>query len=155
MPCQSLQVNRYISYILCVASLLFSACTDELQPEQRFFPMLTPLTWTNLSLQWFPPSCCCCYSYEYVEYTYTVTLTTESRLSVNETVSHRGNGTVEIELMMDGYQCEEFSVEISLPGNCQPAKISGALLVGKSLLLYKSVLISLLLQTQCTPSHRV
>jgi hypothetical protein len=65
-----------------------------------------------------------------VDYTYTVTLTTESGLGVNETVvSHTGNGTVEIELMMDGYQCEEFSVEISLPGNCQPAKISGALLL--------------------------
>jgi hypothetical protein len=92
--------------------------------------MLTPLTWTNLSLLWFPPTCCCCYTYEYVDYTYTVTLTTESGLGVNETVvSHTGNGTVEIELMMDGYQCEEFSVEISLPGNCQPAKISGALLL--------------------------
>ena len=123
-----------MNYILCVASLLFSSCTDESQPEQQFFPMLTPLTWTNLSLLWFPPYCCCCYSYEYVEYTYTVTLTTESGPSVNETVvSHTGNGTVEIELMMDGYQCEEFSVEISLPGNCQPAKISGALLLGKSL----------------------
>ena len=103
---------------------------DESEPEQQFFQMLTPLNWTSLSLIWLPPICCCCYFYEYVDYTYTVTLTRDSDV-IETVVTHTGNDTVEMELEMEGYECQEFIIEISLPGNCQPAMISGKFLLGK------------------------
>ena len=102
----------------------------ESEPEQKFFQVLAPLSWTSLSLTWLPPICCCCHSYEYVDYTYIVILTRDNDIT-EIVVTHIGNDTVEMELGMEGYECQEFIIEISLPGNCQPAKISGKFLLGK------------------------
>ena len=65
-----------------------------------------------------------------MDYTYIVILTRDSDV-IETVVTHTGNDTVEMELGMEGYECQEFIIEISLPGNCQPAKISGKFLLGK------------------------
>ena len=81
-----------------------------------------------------------------MDYTYTVTLSTESGTNMTETVvPHTGNGTVEVELVLGGHECDEFQVEISLPGNCPPSTISGSLLLGKVYVCVCTTLVKALL----------
>ena len=94
------------------------------------FPEITPLTWTSLSLQWMTPDCSHCHAYEFADLNYTVTLTTETGESKNETAA---NDTM-LELMLEGYECEGITIEISLPGNCHPVTLTAALLLGNTAL---------------------
>ena len=76
------------------------------------------------------PDCSHCHAYEYADLNYTVTLTTESGESKNETAA---NDTM-LELMLEGYECEGITIEISLPGNCHPVTLTAALLLGNTAL---------------------
>ena len=97
--------------------------------EQEFFPMVTPETWTSLSLEWETPTI---YNHSFVDYAYNVTLigpdghTIETKRSV-----FSGNEIPSMEVDLSGYECEPISIELSLPGNCQPARIPVTLLIGR------------------------
>ena len=39
-----------------------------------------------------------------------------------------------LELMLEGYECEGITIEISLPGNCHPVTLTAALLLGNTAL---------------------
>ena len=42
-----------------------------------------------------------------------------------------GNEIPSMEVDLSGYECEPISIELSLPGNCQPARIPVTLLIGR------------------------
>lgn len=93
--------------------------------------MLMPLNWTSLLLEWESPTCC--YSYEYVDYNYTLTLTASDGLV--DSINIYGNFTEltsrpSVIISLDSLECEEVVIEISLPGNCEPAQVAVTLLLG-------------------------
>ena len=119
-------ISQHTINSMCVYCFLFAVCvTDEPEAEQPLFPELLPLTWTSLLLQWTLPDCPSCFAINFVDFKYTVRLTTESGASSVETAFNNS-----MELMLEGYECDVITVEVSLPGNCQPATVSGALLLG-------------------------
>ena len=95
--------------------------------------MVTPYNWTSLLLEWSSPNCSYYFACEFVEsnFTYNVTLTTPDGY-INEFESF-SNWTI---INLGGYECEEVTIEISMPGNCKPAKISAILLQGMLLQLF-------------------
>ena len=61
-----------------------------------------------------------------MNFSYIITLTTsdgETEFAV------AGDDTVTV-LDLEGYECEQVTIDISLPGNCKPAQISPTLLQG-------------------------
>jgi hypothetical protein len=93
---------------------------DTSQPQLHLFPELTPDTWTSLSLEWLLPG------FSYAHYNFTVTWIS---VSDGEAVVRDNIVTPEISIELEGYECEEIVVEISLPGNCEPERIAATLLL--------------------------
>lgn len=97
--------------------------------EQEFFPMVTPETWTSLFLEWETPTR---YNYSFVDYAYSVTLIgADGHTIETERFVFSGNEIPSMEVDLKGYECEPIFIELSLPGNCQPARIPVTLLNGR------------------------
>lgn len=91
--------------------------------------MVTPETWTSLSLEWEVPTE---YNYSFVDYAYNVTLIgADGHTIESKRVVFSGDEIPSMEVDLSGYECEPVSIELSLPGNCQPARIPVTLLIGR------------------------
>ena len=114
--------------IECSLTALFQKCmhgsTENSESEQPLFPVAVPLTWTSLLLQWNSSICSIPYACQLVNASYIITLTTSDGKTE---FAVTGDDTV---LDLEGYECEQVTVDISLPGNCKPAQISPTLLQG-------------------------
>ena len=89
--------------------------------------MLMPETWTSLSLEWVSPNAS---DYGIPYYNYTITLTGADKYFEVETVGVSGVEPPGISVELGGYECEQITIEISLPGNCEPARVTATLLLG-------------------------
>ena len=79
-----------------------------------------------------------------MDYNYTVTLTADGgETVVIAHVATVGNITPSITVELEGYECEEVQVEITLPGNCAPAIITASMLLG--IIIYNNLISNLLL----------
>ena len=100
-------------------------------PELPVYPALVPLNRKSLNLAWefeTPMN-------EDVLYNYTVILSVPSENKLEKMfVEINATESPTVVLDLSGLECEEFQVNISLPGNCDPATIIGSLLTSKKFL---------------------
>jgi len=96
---------------------------DPQSPEPPLYPILLPDSRTTLFLGWQNLA-----SKSNVDYNYEVVLTIEEN---NEVFNMEGANQNFLTLDLKGYECQNFEISISVPGNCESAVISGSLLIGK------------------------
>ena len=96
---------------------------DPQSPEPPLYPTLLPDNRTTLSLGWRDLA-----SDSLVDYNYEVVLTIEEN---HEVFNMEGMNQTFLTLDLKGYECQDFEISISVPGNCESAVISGSLLIGK------------------------
>ena len=95
---------------------------DPQSPEPPLYPTLLPDNRTTLFLGWRDLA-----SNSLVDYNYEVVLTIEEN---NEVFNMEGMNQTFLTLDLKGYECQDFEISISVPGNCESAVISGSLLIG-------------------------
>jgi len=103
--------------------------TDPSNPELPLFPELYPASRTSLDLFWESPV------YEdnpFTYYSYTVTVSGVDGYMETFSVFVNATELPHHVLNLGGHECEEIEIHISLPGNCEPTKLMGSLLTGKS-----------------------
>ena len=50
----------------------------------------------------------------------------------NDEFVEEPENSLSLELDLEGYECQDFQISITVPGNCEDAIISGSLLLGKN-----------------------
>ena len=50
----------------------------------------------------------------------------------NDEFVEESENSLSLELDLEGYECQDFQINITVPENCEDATISGSLLLGKN-----------------------
>ena len=108
------------------SSIHFS--TDSSDSELPLFPELSPASRTSLDLFWKSPVY---RDIPFTDYDYTVTVSGADGYMETSSVFVNATELPHHILNLGGHECEEIEVRISLPGNCEPTKLTGSLLTGK------------------------